>query len=291
MRWTRQRRACLRLQGEMNLVSDRTAHETSDAVAYGEAVWSWHPLLMPSLRRRSWPNRASGAANSQMTVTKGIRRRGERGVSRKAIARGMSECSPLPCMLVCANAQSLGTRDRGCSAHPAFPAPSVSRVRTKNLDSSGKTCRENEHVCFRVIASEAKQSTYPLAAPWIASSQALLALTAGATPSLVIAREGGRSSIPEATVIDPRGRGVLDAPPSRGMTALGGSDEFALRPSNEPLTEPIFTTTRPTLVAWLSCRAVIPLTGNRAMIRSGWRCFVIALSCGFVRWRAWEVTP
>jgi hypothetical protein len=132
MRWTRQRRACLRLQGEMKLVSDRTAHETSDAVAYGEAVWSWHPLLMPSLRRRSWPNRASGAANSQMTVTKGIRRRGERGVSRKAIARGMSECYPLPCMLVCANAQSLGTRDRGCSAHPAFPAPSFFKRGTTN---------------------------------------------------------------------------------------------------------------------------------------------------------------
>src|SRR5688572_8786836 len=60
-----------------------------------------------------------------MTVTKGIRRGGERGVSRKTIAQGMSECSPLTCMLVCANVHFFGTRDRGCSAHPAFPAPSL----------------------------------------------------------------------------------------------------------------------------------------------------------------------
>jgi hypothetical protein len=32
-----------------------------------------------------------------------------------------------------------------------------------------------------------------------------------ATPSIVIAREGGRSSIPETSVIKSRGRGVLDA--------------------------------------------------------------------------------
>ena len=36
--------------------------------------------------------------------------------------------------------------------------------------------------------------------------------------STVIAREGGRSSIPEAAVIEPISRGVLDTPPSRGMT-------------------------------------------------------------------------
>ena len=39
--------------------------------------------------------------------------------------------------------------------------------------------------------------------------------------SFVIAREGGRSSIPETPAIDPRGRGVLDPPHARGMT-IGG---------------------------------------------------------------------
>src|SRR5215204_1212798 len=33
-----------------------------------------------------------------------------------------------------------------------------------------------------------------------------------------IARESGRSSIPETPMIEPISRGVLDAPPSRGMT-------------------------------------------------------------------------
>jgi hypothetical protein len=36
--------------------------------------------------------------------------------------------------------------------------------------------------------------------------------------SAVIVREGGRSSIPETVVLEPRGLGVLDAPPARGMT-------------------------------------------------------------------------
>ena len=35
----------------------------------------------------------------------------------------------------------------------------------------------------------------------------------------VIAREGGRSSIPEKSVNEPRSHRVLDAPPARGMTA------------------------------------------------------------------------
>jgi hypothetical protein len=37
----------------------------------------------------------------------------------------------------------------------------------------------------------------------------------------VIAREGGRSSIPETLMMESKGRGVLDAPPSRGMTIVG----------------------------------------------------------------------
>src|SRR6266404_9625299 len=41
--------------------------------------------------------------------------------------------------------------------------------------------------------------------------------------SVVIVREGGRSSIPETAVTEPRSRGVLDTPPSRGMTPLRGA--------------------------------------------------------------------
>ena len=45
-----------------------------------------------------------------------------------------------------------------------------------------------------------------------------------ASYSVVIVREGGRSSIPETTMIEPIGRGVLDPPPARGMTRSGNFD-------------------------------------------------------------------
>jgi hypothetical protein len=40
----------------------------------------------------------------------------------------------------------LCTRDRGCSAHPVFPAPSVFRG-PMNLQTSGAVCRENADAC------------------------------------------------------------------------------------------------------------------------------------------------
>src|SRR5215217_7747509 len=51
--------------------------------------------------------------------------RGEHEVSRKAIAQGRPECFALPCMLVCSFVCANRTRDRGCSKHPVFPAPSI----------------------------------------------------------------------------------------------------------------------------------------------------------------------
>src|SRR4051794_28745517 len=40
------------------------------------------------------------------------------------LAQGRPECFPLPCMLVCRFVCANRTRDRGCSKHPVFPAPS-----------------------------------------------------------------------------------------------------------------------------------------------------------------------
>src|SRR6476620_10869028 len=55
-----------------------------------------------------------------------------------SLAQGRPECSRRTCMLVCAFFCALCTRDRGCSAHPVFPAPSVSRAPklTENLGRS-----------------------------------------------------------------------------------------------------------------------------------------------------------
>src|SRR5207302_2675807 len=49
--------------------------------------------------------------------------RGEHVISRKAIAQGMSDCLRCP-VCSCALYLYYCTRDRGCSVHLAFPAPS-----------------------------------------------------------------------------------------------------------------------------------------------------------------------
>src|SRR5665213_4266042 len=48
---------------------------------------------------------------------------GRARISRKAIAQGRPDCLRFTCMLVCAFPVHQCTRDRGCSAHPVFPAP------------------------------------------------------------------------------------------------------------------------------------------------------------------------
>src|SRR5947207_9952747 len=60
-----------------------------------------------------------------MTVTTSPLHRGEHEVSRKAVAQGMSECFRSPVCSCAPFYAQFGTRDRGCSAHPAFPAPSL----------------------------------------------------------------------------------------------------------------------------------------------------------------------
>ena len=45
---------------------------------------------------------------------------------------------------------------------------------------------------------------------------------------IVIVREGGRSGIPETSVIKQRGCGVLDTPHARGMTVMGLARNDAL---------------------------------------------------------------
>jgi hypothetical protein len=56
---------------------------------------------------------------------------------------------------------------------PGIPCALYFKRGTTNLDNSGKSCRENEHTCFHVIASEAKQSSFLRRLQqesWIASS-------------------------------------------------------------------------------------------------------------------------
>ena len=92
--------------------------------AYGKSVWFWHPWLVSSWRRLFESNRVRGAVNPAATEARGIRLREERAISRQTIAQGRPDALRWTCMLVCALLCAHCTRDRGCSAHPVFPAPS-----------------------------------------------------------------------------------------------------------------------------------------------------------------------
>ena len=147
MRWTRQRRRANGIAGQaFRPVSEhpprrRTAlffvfgkasadgYQTRRSLlakadgAYGKTVWSWHPLLMLNLRR--FCSAQPGKANPfpLMTVARRIRRRGERGISRKTIARGKpGDFGATVVTTVCLLPLHAGC---GCLGHPAFPAPSV----------------------------------------------------------------------------------------------------------------------------------------------------------------------
>jgi len=64
--------------GSYRVVSEQPARKTNDANADGEVVWSWHPLLMPSLcGGEVGPTGFGAPAIRGATVTRGIRRRGE----------------------------------------------------------------------------------------------------------------------------------------------------------------------------------------------------------------------
>src|ERR1700752_3057227 len=63
-------------------------------------------------------------------------------------------------MLVCAFFVRNCTRDRGCSAHPAFPAPSVF-WRDERRCKPRAQCAARSRNYIHVIASAAKQSIVP----------------------------------------------------------------------------------------------------------------------------------
>ena len=164
-------------------------------------MWSWRPWLASSRRRRCEPDRVRDAVNSPMTEARGIRLRGELGISRQTIAQGMPECSSCTCMLVCAlfaliAHETAGAASTRHSLRPLVLGETVGKARAKRA-AGMRRC------VFR---------RYRFAPPIRA------AVFGGATSSAVIVREGGRSSIPETPAVEPRGCGVLD-------TRLRGYDD------------------------------------------------------------------
>jgi hypothetical protein len=125
-----------------------------------------------------------------MTVTTSSLHREEHEVSRKAIAQGMSVCSPLTCMLVCRHSCALWHMRPRVQRAPGIPCALSSEGGTTNLEKLGQNmsrerarmfprrCEPTGRANARPMTGSAKQSICPLAARWIASSQGLLAMTA-----------------------------------------------------------------------------------------------------------------
>ena len=170
VRWTRQRRArrhvrravfrerstaCRRTALERLRQSFRpVAHGRSNGLvkeaAYGKSVWSWHPWLVSSLAevvREAQP----GSQNRQFAGDGGKRNSspGERAISRQTIAQGRPDALRWTCMLVCALLCAHCTRDRGCSAHPVFPAPSLGESFSQASGASRREIANAYSSCHR----------------------------------------------------------------------------------------------------------------------------------------------
>ncbi len=122
---------------------------TNGVIADGKAVWFWRPLLASSRRRfcEIQPGFAK-TFNPPATEARGIRLRGEHGISRKPIAQGMPGCSGCTCMLVCASSSANCTRDRGCQPAPGIPCALLTEGETMCKSSGAIAPREGEGVLF-----------------------------------------------------------------------------------------------------------------------------------------------
>src|SRR3954468_16588028 len=90
---------------------------TSAAFAYGEIVWVRRPDAGVKFEGRQRGPRAM--------VSRKAGSPGRSRISRKAIAQGRPEASAKPVCSWAAYLVANSLRDRGCGAHPVFPAPSV----------------------------------------------------------------------------------------------------------------------------------------------------------------------
>ena len=99
--------------------------QTSGANADGKTVWSWHPLLMSSLRRSVGPTGRGHVAHSPTTVTRRIRHRGARYKPLKPLRVGTPGESggPVVTTLVCfllVAREAAGASGTRCSPRPLF---------------------------------------------------------------------------------------------------------------------------------------------------------------------------
>jgi hypothetical protein len=141
MWWTRQRRHAMAVAGRVEPRERCAGAQDERRFSVRQNCVVLTPQrLASSLRRFCEPNRAD-KTNSQATVSNKPDRRGEHGISRKAITQGMPDASAEP-VCSCAHPLSHCARDRGCSVHPAFPAPSFEGEPCQRLGRSAPRDRE-----------------------------------------------------------------------------------------------------------------------------------------------------
>ena len=151
-------------EGRIAIVTTRWARDAMDAAVQRRMVLlrtASRVVLAPRmLAKSSWEASLSGA-----TVTTSPLHRGEHEVSRKAIAQGMSVCSPLTCMLVCRHSCALWHMRPRVQRAPGIPcALSFERGTTKLQNSGANPCRENEDVMFPRHC-ERSEAIHPLRLP------------------------------------------------------------------------------------------------------------------------------
>ena len=108
--------------------ADRDRHETRDGMRWTRRqrktnaagrVRQSRVVLTPQWLASSWRSKLRKRRRQQSPIL-----RGERVISRKAIAQGRPDASAEPVCSCAVSFVSVRARDRGCSAHPVFPAPS-----------------------------------------------------------------------------------------------------------------------------------------------------------------------
>jgi len=178
MRWTRQRRRVVVLAGRAS-VCERTqcADERCCCVRQNRVVLTpqW---LASSLRRSVGPTGRGWALIRRRRRQASPILRGDHDISRKTIAQGMSGCSVCTCMLVCVFC-TVCARDRGCSEHPAFPAPSDFLGHVFLKPRAHRAARSRGCIQWKPRQCERSDAIHSSAQKeeWIASSLSLLAMT------------------------------------------------------------------------------------------------------------------
>jgi hypothetical protein len=172
----------------------RTTALTRTAKPCGPDTRCWCQVA----RRPSRPDRVGRAVNPPTTEARRIRLRGERGISRQAIAQGMPECFRLYLYARVRFATPFCTRDRGCGEHPAFPAPSL---------GEGGSCKPRAHRAARtrIHVHPSLRGAKRRSNPYLGSLRH--GLLRGAC-------HRARIRATRWLAMTGMGRGVLDAPPS-----------------------------------------------------------------------------